>query len=294
MKAFESYHPLVLFIYFATVILFSMFYMHPIYLGISLTSSLVFLGILKGSLFLRKTLFFSIPIFLVIALSNPIFSHRGVTPLFYVNYNPITLEAVLYGFAMATMITSVIFWFHCYSEIMTSDKFICLFGSIVPSIALVISMTLRLIPKLKHQIKLISNSQKTLGMYVTSGSILKRLKSGIRILSILVTWALENAIDTADSMKARGYGLKPRSKYSLFQFTKRDGLLLGIIIGFSLITIWGEISNHYYFHYYPYIPVITPSFLSLFLYGCYFLLMILPVIIETKEEIKWRLLISKI
>lgn len=294
MKAFESYHPLVLFAYFATVILFSMFYTHPIYLAVSLISSITLMGVLKGALFLRKTILISIPIFLVIAISNPIFSHRGVTPLFYVNYNPITLESVIYGLAMATMIVSVIFWFHCYSEIMTSDKFICLFGSVVPAIALVISMTLRLVPKLKHQLKLISNSQKTLGMYVTSGSIIKRLKSGIRILSILVTWALENAIDTADSMKARGYGLKPRSRYSIFSFSKRDGFLLSIIAGFSLITIWGEVSSNYYFHYYPYIPDITPSILSIFLYTCYLLLMILPVIVETKEEIKWRLSISKI
>lgn len=243
---------------------------------------------------LKKTLYFSLPLFLIIAISNPLFSHRGVTPLFYMNNNPITLESLLYGFAMATMILSVIFWFNCYSEIMTTDKFICLFGPIVPSIALVISMTLRLVPKFKDQIKLISNAQKTLGMYITSGSILQRMKSGIRILSILVTWALENAIDTADSMKARGYGLKPRSTYSLFQFTKRDGLLLGILIPLILVIIWGETSNNYLFYYYPYVTRINLSPLHIFLYMAYSLLMALPIIIETKEEMTWRSLISKI
>ena len=30
-------------------------------------------------------------------------------------------------------------------------------------------------------------------------------------LSIVVTWSMENAIETADSMKARGYGTKKRT-----------------------------------------------------------------------------------
>ena len=44
-----------------------------------------------------------------------------------------------------------------------------------------------------------------------SGSLLQRLKNAITILSIMVTWALENAIETADSMKSRGYGLPGRT-----------------------------------------------------------------------------------
>ena len=294
MRTFASYHPIVLFSYFTMVILFSMFYMHPIYLGISLFASMVFLGSLKGLSALKKNLTVSIPVFLVIALSNPLFNHKGVTPLFYMNNNPITLEAILYGLAMATMILTVLFWFACYHEVMTSDKFICLFGPIIPSIALVLSMTLGLVPKFKHQIKLITNSQKTLGMYVSSGSILKRTKSGMRILSILITWALENAIDTADSMKARGYGLRPRSSYSLFRFSKRDGLLLGATLLLGVFIIIGESIGFSSFHYYPHVSALEFSPMALFLYFSYFVLMILPVVLESKEEIKWRLSISKI
>ncbi|MCR1898230.1 energy-coupling factor transporter transmembrane protein EcfT [Irregularibacter muris] len=294
MSAFASYHPIVLFSYFTLVILFSMFYMHPVYLGISLFSSILFLGSLKGISALKKSIFFSIPVFLLIALSNPLFNHKGVTPLFYMNHNPITLEAILYGLGMATMILTVLFWFGCYHEFMTSDKFICLFGPFLPSMALVLSMTLRLVPKFKHQIQLITNSQKTLGMYITSGSILKRGKSGMRILSILITWALENAIDTADSMKARGYGLKPRSSYSLFRFSKRDGLFLGITLLLGGLIILGETLGCSSFLYYPYVSPLEFSPLALFFYFCYFVLMILPVVVESKEEMTWRLSISKI
>lgn len=294
MKAFDSYHPLVIFTYFLSVILFSMFFMHPIFLAISLMASITYLGVLKGFENIKKTILISIPIFLIIAISNPIFSHKGVTPLFYVNYNPITLESVIYGLAMATMIVTVMFWFASYNEVMTSDKFISLFGKVSPNIALLLSMTLTTVPKMKRQIKEISNSQQTLGMYVRSGSLMKRARSAVRILSILITWSLENAIDTADSMKSRGYGLKGRSSYSLFKFRKSDLSLLILIVSLSLVCIYGEIYGYISFTYHPYISKLNLGLSSVFFYGAYFLLLSLPIIIEIKEEISWRLSISKI
>lgn len=243
---------------------------------------------------MKRTILFTIPIFLIIAISNPIFSHKGITPLFYINYNPITLESVIYGLSMSGMIVTVIFWFSCYNEVMTSDKFIALFGKISPNIALIISMTLNTVPRMKRQIELITNSQETLGMYINSGSIIKRAKSSIRILSILITWALENAIDTADSMKARGYGLSGRTSYSLFKFKKNDLFILCFIIFLSFLCMYGEIGNYISFSYYPYISSIDISYFAFILYFSYFLLMTLPLAIEFKETIKWHLSISKI
>lgn len=294
MRSFDKYHPIVIFLYFLSTILFSMFFMHPVFLAISLIASIIYLLILKGFQTSIKTILISVPIFLIIAISNPLFSHRGVTPLFYVNYNPITLESVLYGLSMASMILAVIFWFTCYNEVMTSEKFIALFGKVSPSIALIISMTLNTIPRMKKQIDLISSSQKTLGMYVNSGSIIKRARSSMRILSILITWALENAIDTADSMRARGYGLPGRTSYSPFKFRKNDSILLVIIIGLSSLSIYGEMAGYISFTYFPYISEIKLSSSALLLYAAYFLLTTLPMWIEIKEEIKWRLSISKI
>ncbi len=294
MRAFDSYHPLVIFTYFLSVILFSMFFMHPIFLGISLFVSILYLGVLRGWQNIKKTMLFTVPVFLIIAISNPIFNHKGVTPLFYVNYNPITLEAVIYGLAMATMIVTVIIWFASYNEVMTSDKFIALFGMVSPNIALLIAMTLNTVPKMKNQAGIIADSQKTMGMYITSGSLMKRARSSVRILSILITWALENAIDTADSMKARGYGLKGRSSYSLFKFRKRDTLLLTTIVLLSAICIYGDIAGFVSFTFYPYISPVDFSIRGLALYLAYFSLLTIPLIIQLKEAIQWRLSISKI
>ncbi len=294
MKTFESYHPIVIFTYFFIIILFSIFFLHPVFLIISLLSSIAYIGILKGLDSLKKTLSISIPIFLIISISNPIFSHKGVTPLFYINYNPITLESIIYGLSMGSMIVTVILWFNSYNEVMTSEKLIALFGKLSPNISLIISMTIGTIPKMKKQMSLIVNSQKALGMYIDSGSVIKRARSSIRILSILITWALENAIDTADSMKSRGYGLPGPSSYSPFKFRKNDLFALLYIIFLSSLCIYGEIFDYISFSYYPYISEINLSYFAYILYMSYFLLMTLPIVVELKGEIEWRLSISKI
>ena len=62
------------------------------------------------------------PLFFLMAIVNPLISHNGQLVLLYVNGNAITIEAILYGVAMSTMIVAIMLWFSCYNEVMTSDK----------------------------------------------------------------------------------------------------------------------------------------------------------------------------
>lgn len=62
-------------------------------------------------------------------------------------------------------------------------------------------------------------------------------------MSIVVTWALENALDTADSMKSRGYGLPKRTAFSLFRFTLRDGICLGVLATLGGIVLAGSLTG---------------------------------------------------
>lgn len=96
----------------------------------------------------------------MIAVINPLFSHNGVTPLFFLNGNPVTLEAVLYGLDIAVMLVAVLYWFKGYNHVMTSDKFLFLFGRAIPRLALVLSTALRFVPLLKVQIRRVSRAQR--------------------------------------------------------------------------------------------------------------------------------------
>ena len=205
MNEFKTYHPIVNFTYFLLVIGFSCFFMHPVCLAISLFCGFTYSVMLKGRKAIITNLMYMIPMLILMALMNPLFNHEGMTVLAYFpSGNPLTLESVVYGICSSAMIVSVICHFSCYNEVMTSDKFIYLFGRIIPSVSLILSMTLRFVPKFASQLKNVSNAQKCIGRDVLRGGVIKRAKHGLSILSVMTTWAFENSIDTADSMKSRG------------------------------------------------------------------------------------------
>ena len=154
---FGTYHPIINFVYFVFVIGCSMFLRHPVFLGISCVSGFIYYIYLKGKKAFKTALWLMIPVFLISALVNPLFNHEGVTLLFYFRTgNPLTLESIVYGLASGVMLVSVLNWFSCYQVIMTSDKFIYLFGKLIPAMSLILSMVLRFVPKFKNQIEKVS------------------------------------------------------------------------------------------------------------------------------------------
>ena len=287
--AFSSYHPLVNFLYFALVITFAMFFSNPIAQIISLASALAYAAQLSGRRALGRSLLFLLPVVAVAVIVNPAFNHQGATTLTYLpTGNPLTLESILYGIYAALLLASVIIWFQCYTEVMTSDKFIYLFGRVIPALSLVLSMTLRFVPKFKAQMQAVAEAQRCVGRDVSEGSVWRRARTAITILSILVTWALENAIETADSMKSRGYGLPGRTAFSIYRFDSRDRLAL-LWLGFCGFFICsGWMAGGFYWRYYPTVKggPVTPL-TTLFFLG-YLALCLTPVVLDKWEDQAWK------
>lgn len=295
MSEFKTYHPIVNFTYFIFVIGFSCFFMHPMCSVISLVSGFTYSVMLKGKKTIKTNLIYMLPMALVMMLVNAVFNHEGITVLEYLpDGNPLTLESMLYGLSAAGMILSVIYHFSCYNEVMTSDKFIYLFGKCIPSLSLIISMTLRFVPNFVTQLKIVVNAQKCMGRDVSHGSLIKRAKNGLNILSVMTTWALENAIETSDSMKARGYGIPGRSSFSIFTFDKRDKKTFICILLLGLYTLAGSLLGEMSFAFFPSIQAARISLFGISVFFAYLLLCIYPVIIEIREVRKWKALKSKI
>jgi energy-coupling factor transport system permease protein len=230
-----------------------------------------------------------LPLLIITALINPAFSHQGVTILTYLpSGNPLTLESIIYGISAAFLLITVITWFSCFNVVMTSDKFVYLFGRITPALSLILSMSLRFVPHFKAQNKVISNAQRGVGRDIHNGGVFKRARHGIKILSILVTWALENAIDTADSMKARGYGLRKRTAFSISQFDRRDKKALIFLLACGSLIISGIIMKRLKFTYYPMIKGEEISVFQIALFIAYFLLCAMPLFLNVREGIRWR------
>ena len=287
MEEFKKYHPMV--------ICFSCFIIHPVTLAVSFFTAFAYSVMLKGKKAIRKNLLYMTPLILFTALINPAFNHDGATILSYLpDGNPLTLESIIYGVCAAVMIAAVICHFSCYNEVMTSDKFIYLFGRIIPALSLIISMVLRFVPRFSAQLKVVINARKCMGQDISKGSIIKRAKNGLTVLSIMTTWALENAIETADSMKSRGYGAPGRTAFSVFSFDKRDLKALCALVLLGGYVLFGGIYGGFYFRFFPSIKTTQISFFEISLFAAYLLLFTLPIIIELWEVRKWRSLRSKI
>ena len=312
-SGFKGYHPLVNVLFFISVIAFGMLLRHPVYLVISFISSMAYYLKLSGKVG-RKTVFrFLLPMLLFVILINSFFNHYGVTTLFVLpSGNNFTFEALVMGFVSGITVVSVIQWFFCYNEVVTEDKFMHIFGRILPKGALVVSMILRFVPLYRRRYKEISQARKYMGQNESNNFIVK-MKNTFKNIGILVSWSFENAIETADSMKARGYGLKGRTYYSRFQWQTGDTLALILLVLFDALIIFGLVSNSAYCIYNPYVIINQPSeigttyiinelnltinpfgFLSIISLISFTLLCFLPLTIDLKEDIKWHRLQSKI
>lgn len=312
-SGFKGYHPLVNVLFFISIIAFGMLLRHPVYLVISFISSTAYYLKLSGKDG-RKTVFrFLLPMLLFVVIINSFFNHYGVTALFILpSGNNFTFEALVMGIVSGITVVSVIQWFFCCNEVVTEDKFMHIFGRILPKGALVVSMILRFVPLYRRRYKEISQARKCMGLNGTDSFICK-MKNTFKNIGILVSWSFENAIETADSMKARGYGLKGRTYYSRFQWHTGDTLALILLVLFDALIIFGLVSNSAYCIYNPYVIINQPSeigttyiinelnltinpfgFLSIISLIAFTLLCFLPLTIDLKEDIKWHRLQSKI
>ena len=286
---FSSYHPIINFLYFALVLVYTMFFMHPVSTLISLASSMAYAVYLNGKKAVRFSLRYLLPMMLLAAVINPAFNHEGATILTYLpSGNPLTLESIFYGISAAVMLSAVITWFSCYTAVMTSDKFVYLFGRIIPALSLVLSMTLRFVPKFKDQFRVVSEAQRCIGRDASAGTLLQRMKNAVTILSIMVTWSLENAIETADSMRSRGYGLPGRTAFSIYRFDGRDktALLWLCFCGVYIFAGWrvGALD----WRYYPTMKGVLTGAFPISFQIVYLALCLTPVILNRTEDRKWK------
>ncbi len=286
---FSRFHPVVNFTFFALVISFSMTLTHPVCQAVSLICSIAYAMALCGFRGVCFCLKYALPMVLLSAVLNPAFSHGGVTILTYLpSGNPLTLESILYGISSGCMLGTLLIWFLCFQTIMTSDKFVYLFGRFVPILSLLLSMILRFIPKFKEQLHTVSNAQKCIGRNAENGTLLHRLKTAVKIFSITVTWSLENAIETADSMKSRGYGLKGRTAFSVYQWEERDIIAMAWLIFCGFTEICGQLAGGTAWHYLPKTDGADVNAMTIFLQAIYLLLCMTPLMLHAREALRWK------
>lgn len=285
--AFSQYHPLTNFLFFVGAIGFCVVFQHPAYLAVGIGGAAVYYLLLHGRVGLHR-LMGMLPVFLVVSGLNPLFNHYGSRALFTVFGKPYTLEALYYGMALGAMFVGMLLWFGCYSAVLTSDKFVCLFGSLIPSLSLLLVMILRMIPNLTRRAGEIAAARKCIGKGLGEGATNReKISGGLKQLSALTDWALEGSILTADSMRSRGYGSAKRTSFQIYHLCWRDWVLMALmgVLAALVIGLGGTQAS-----YTPKLWIPQPGW-GLVCYGVYVLI---PAAVHVQEELKWRIFVSRI
>lgn len=290
-RAFDTLHPWVSFIFFAVCIVFSMVSSSPVMLAVSFASALVLLCVVSGAKALRYLLF-SVPAIIAAAAVNTAFNHEGATVLLYINGNPITLESVIYGAVSGTVLMTVIIWFACFSRIMTSEKIMFLFAKVSPSLSLLFSMILRFVLQVAAKARQINEAQRL--SYGTPAGLYGRIKRGLTVIYALLLRSFEDAADTADSMKCRGYGLPGRTAFSRFRFTLLDGAVLAVMLVLTAAAAAAAGTGAVRSAYFPLFSGIKTGPYAVITYTLYAALLNIPAALCVTEEIKWSYLKSRI
>ncbi len=293
MRYFANYHPAALLVYFLSVISISMFVPNPVIGGAAFFGGACFFALLKHGKGKRGDVAFYAFMLIMIALTNPLFSHSGITPLFFLNGYPVTLEAVACGAGTAVMITSVLIWCACFSEVMTEERLTYLFGRAIPKLSLILTTSLRLIPRFLRRLRTVNGAQKALGLG-SSQSYTDRIRASLRVFYAMTSWSAENSIATASAMKARGYGLPGRTSFSPFRLRADDGALLAVSCVLTAGALTGVGMRACQFEYYPRLTKLPLSPAAVVTYASFCALSFLPCIIEAAGRLKWRCYVSKI
>lgn len=287
--AFSKFHPAVNLIFFIGAMCFGVLLQHPVYLLAGMFASGVYYFLLNGRKGI-KAIAGMIPLFIFITLFNPIVNTRGITVLFSLFGRPYTLEALIYGVAVAAIFVVMLLWFGCYGKVLTGDKFTCLFSNIMPSIALLLVMVFRMIPNFVRKAKQIIAARSSVGKGTeASASIKDKLTSGMSVIGVLTSWALEGSIVTGDSMRARGYGTAKRTSFMVYRMTKADWVLIVIMLAMLGVVIGFAASGCMYAEFLPERNIAPIEGVNIIAFITYLGFLLIPTFLHIKEVIQWNI-----
>ncbi len=327
--AFETNHPAVAAAYVLVTLVLTMFAVQPVLIALSVAGALAYGCLSRGVRSCARALRWQLPTILLIALVNPLFSASGSTALFCIGPRVVYAESMAYGCAMGALFVASVLWFEAAADMLPQSKVMALAGNAAPTIALMVSMCMRLIPKFVRRGRQIAQVQDVaaraaaecgagvggaafacgladeahtaepassasaggsadesrvaepglhsngtgVGEIVAGVSacacptedaaseqphrLAKRLaapavRARLRQTHVLMGWSLEDSLETADAMRARGWSAEVRrSTYTRYRFAAVDAFALIALLlagALCLLLAWAATSQ---FAFYP-------------------------------------------
>lgn len=281
--AFDACHAVVPAAVFAGTTALTMFAVHPVLAAISLAGALAFSALARGPRATLVGLRWQLPMLALVCLANPLFSASGTTLLARVGFVSIYLESLAYGACMGCVLVAMVVWFEDAACVLTQDRLLALGRGRGASVSLVVSMAAQLTPQLVRRSRGVEGARAACSAAgAREGSAQGRLT---RTSGQLVGWALEDSLERADAMRARGWESGcARTTYAPDVLRERDvALTCGALLLCALCAVlaWAACSQ---WRFYP----AMPRLVAWWGYAPYAALMFLPAAAAVAERLRWR------
>ena len=265
--AFGQSHPVVAAVYFAAVIGVGTLVTQPVFVAISVAGALLFGTCLQGALSTARRLRWQLPMVALVCLANPLFSHSGATVVATLGPVTVRLEALAYGLCMGGSLVSMLQWVLDAACVLTEDRLLELSGSCLPVVSTMVSMAIQLVPQLRRRYGVVSSTRSACtcaqapaveGPAVAPGKGASRM-GYVNASTVLMAWAMEDSVERADAMRARGWEVGgPRSRYRLQPLRARDvaaATAVGLLALVCALLAWVAQSQ---WSFYPTMPALVP------------------------------------
>lgn len=278
VAAFSMSHPAVPALYMVLTLGLTMFSMQPVLIALSLAGGLAYGFATRGAARTLGALRWQLPVILIIAVLNPLFSASGSTELFRIGMRAVYLESMVYGLCMGGLFVASVLWFEAAS-MLEYDKVLALLGNAAPVLALMISMCMRLIPQFLRRGRTVLAVQDAID--VPGRAPTDPVRSRLRASSVLMGWGMEDSLERADAMRSRGWGaVSRRTTYARYRLGRGDATaLVGLaVFGAAAVAVAWTATTQYSF--YPQLSVPAP-WLGYVVYAAW---MVLPCVLHAIDE----------
>lgn len=251
-RVFETEHPLVLALFVVAVVATTMCAFQPVFAAISLAGALVCAFVVSGAQRTWGMLRWLLPLFAVVCLANPVFSHMGATPLAQVGPLTIRLESLAFGACMGMLLLSSMLWLWLASDVLSLDRLLALGGGLMPTVGLMASMVIRLVPQLLRRGGRVRAARAACSGAGRGGN---PVQEGARLSGILLSWSLEDSVERSDAMRARGWAAgQRRTQYLPWRMTTGDVVRLVCLLVLVLADAFLEWVAIRQWAFYPTMP----------------------------------------
>lgn len=272
--AFDACHAAVPATLFAGVAALSMLAVHPVLVTLSLSGALAFSLVARGAAATVRGLAWQLPLLVLVCLLNPFFSASGSTLLLKVGPRSVYLESLAYGATMGALLVATVLWFEDAAAVLTQDRLLALAGRRARSVPLVASMAAQLVPQMLGRARSVRAAARAC---TAAGPRPPARDELLRTSTMLLSWSLEDSLERADAMRARGWESgSPRTRYRPERFRARDAVAaagIAALLALGAAGAWAACSS---WEFYPRMSGLAP-------WWCYLpfaLLALLPAVAE--------------